>query len=62
MSEVEVVTQNLQGSCITLQNQVHGLFRLTRPRRAKPSEGASAYEAVASWDLRPVTRAVSSSV
>ncbi len=62
MREVEVVTPNLQGTCVTVQNQVHGLFRLSRTKPAKPAEAASAYDAVAAWDLRPVTRAVSAAV
>jgi hypothetical protein len=30
MTELEVVTPNLRGSCVTVQNQIHGLFKLTR--------------------------------
>jgi hypothetical protein len=62
MSEVDIATPHLEGSCVTVRNQVHGLFRVVRARPVKPAEAASAYESVASWDLRPAIRAVSSRV
>ena len=38
MRDLEIVTRHLQGTCVTRSNQVHGLFRLTRPR---PEEQAA---------------------
>ncbi|MFZ0606871.1 MAG: hypothetical protein WAM75_04220 [Xanthobacteraceae bacterium] len=32
-SELEIVTPNLRGSCMTIGNQLHGLFKLTGQKR-----------------------------
>jgi hypothetical protein len=42
MSELEVVTPNLRGSCVTVHNQIHGLFRLTS-RKSKSLEMPAAW-------------------
>ena len=49
MTPIEIATPNLRGSCVTVQNQLHGLFRLsTRPpsfiSRASELEGLSGVE------------------
>ena len=45
MRDLEIITANLKGTCVTQSNQVHGLFRLIRPQRS--STPCSAGEAVA---------------
>ena len=33
MRDLEIITANLKGTCVTRSNQVHGLFRLSRPHK-----------------------------
>jgi hypothetical protein len=35
MRNLEIVTEHLQGTCVTRSHQVHGLFRLTRSSSEK---------------------------
>jgi hypothetical protein len=42
MSEVEVITQHLHGSCVTINNHIHGLFRPTGRRPLFPDLRAKA--------------------
>ena len=60
MSEIEIVTPNLLGSCVSVDNRVHGLFRVAAVKPAVPrytGRSLSPSEAVAAWDLRPVIAA-----
>ena len=60
MRDIDIVTQHLLGSCVNVDNRVHGLFRIAPAKPAVPrySEKAlSPSEAVAAWDLRAVIAA-----
>ena len=64
MSEIEIVTPHLLGSCVSANNQVHGLFCVApmnlAPRRLA-GKALSPSEAVAAWDLRTVIARVPAS-
>jgi hypothetical protein len=32
-TELEIITPNLRGSCLTIGNQLHGLFKVTGQKR-----------------------------
>jgi hypothetical protein len=33
-TELEIITPHLRGSCVTIDNRIHGLFKLTGGNRA----------------------------
>jgi hypothetical protein len=50
MTELEVVTPNLRGSCVTIHNQTHGLFKVMRP------QASAADAAPLRWHVEPHDR------
>ena len=42
MTELEVVTPNLRGSCVAVQHQIHGLFKISK-RAGSPADVAPLY-------------------
>jgi hypothetical protein len=50
MTELEVVTPNLRGSCVAVQHQIHGLFKISK-RAGSPADVAPLR-----WHLTPEDR------
>lgn len=50
MTELEVVTPNLRGSCVAVQHQIHGLFKISK-RAGSPADVAPLR-----WHLTPDDR------
>jgi hypothetical protein len=53
MTELEVVTPNLRGSCVAVQHQIHGLFKVSK-RAGSPADVAPLR-----WHLTPEDRPIS---